>query len=140
MTQRFRRRATVLLGAGILVCATAAMVSACSDTNANQPVAKDCTLDTGASTIAGSLTVTYQVTVPDGTGTVSSLTYTADTGPVTVTNPTLPFQENLTLLTAPAQLQVVGTVSNGTMVAQFSAVGSPNRSEQKQVSCTTLSD
>src|SRR5664279_4416009 len=120
MTRLVSGNRTVLLGAGLLLCATAGMISACSDTTANSPVTKDCTLDTGTSTISGSLTVTYQVTVQDGTATVASLTYNAESGPVTVTNPTLPFQENLTLATATAHLQLTGTVTNGVLVAQYS--------------------
>ena len=135
MTRLFGGNRSVLLGAGLLLCATAAMISACSDTNANSPVSKDCTLDTGTSTISGSLTVTYQVTVQDGTASVTSLTYAAESGPVTVTNPTLPFQANLTLATVPAHLQLTGTVTNGILVAEYSAVGSPNRAEQHQVTC-----
>ena len=140
MIQRVVVKRTALLAAGSLLCATAAMVSACSDTTANQPITKDCSLDTGSSTESGSITVTYQVTVQDGTGTVTTLSYTADTGTVTVNNPTLPFQENLTLVTAPARLQLAGTIKGGTMVAEYSLVGSPNRSEQKQVTCTSLSN
>jgi hypothetical protein len=90
------------------------------------------------SAISGSITVTYLVTLSGSSATIASITYTAESGPVTVNNPTLPFQQNLTLLTAPAQLQLTGTVTDGTLTAEYSAVGSPNRADSKQVSCTTV--
>ncbi len=138
MTRRIRSGKGVLLVSGMLLCTAAGMISACSDSTGNSPTTKDCTLDTGMSTISGSITVTYLVTLSGSSATIASITYAAEGGPVTVTNPTLPFQQNLTLLTAPAQLQLTGTVTDGTLTAEYSAVGSPNRSESKQVTCTTV--
>lgn len=122
-----------MLGGALALCALALTLSACSDDPEEGPLA--CGLDTGESEISGDLTVSYQVTL-SGSGSVSSVTYTAESGPVTVTNPTLPWSENITLTTRTARIEATGSVTTGTITAQYAAVGAPDRAEQDQVVCT----
>jgi hypothetical protein len=123
----------ILLGGALALCGAVLTLSACGDDSGdNEPL--DCGLDTGESVISGDLTVSYQVTL-EGNGAVTSVTYTADAGPTTVANPSLPFSANITLDTRTARIEATGSVTTGTITAQYVAVGAPDREEQDQAIC-----
>ena len=128
-----RGRKAAILG-GLATCALAFALSACSDDD-NGGGSLTCGLDTGNSEINGTLSVAYSATL-EGAGTVTSITYTTDTGPTTVNNPSMPFQANVTLATLPARIQASGSVTTGTITVQYSATGAPDRAEQDQASCS----
>jgi hypothetical protein len=90
---------------------------------------KDCTQDTGPSTLAhspsgSSLTysVKYEVT-HSGEGSLRQITYyNGATSQVTVENPTLPWVQTLTLNSgSSAGIGMVGTVTNGRIEVKYTA-------------------
>lgn len=123
----------ILLGGALALSAAVMTLSACGDdSGGNEPL--ECGLDTGESAISGDITVSYQVTL-EGSGAVTSVTYTSDAGDQVVNNPSLPFSANITLATRTARIQATGSVTTGTITAQYAAVGAPDRAEQDQVVC-----
>ena len=74
----------------------------------------NCDMDTGESSLLGTLTATY---FASGTGdaTMSSLSYTTDDGSRTINDPKLPFSTTVNLTTARARLRAKGTSGSGTL-------------------------
>lgn len=135
MTRVPRTRRTRLLVSGALaLCAAAFVLSACGDDSSGGGDTLPCGLDTGNSAIFNNITVGYTATL-SGAGTVESITYTDNSGDVVVTNPTMPFQANVTLSTLPARIRASGSVTTGTLTIGYTATGSPNRLEQDSQTC-----
>jgi hypothetical protein len=74
----------------------------------------NCDLDTGESSLLGTLTATY---LASGTGdaSMSSLSYATDEGSKTINDPKLPFTVTVKLTTARARLRARGTSGTGTL-------------------------
>ena len=133
MTRTTRSPNHILLRGAILLAGAVFTLSACSDSNGgsnNTP----CNLDTGASDIAGNLAVHYEASAT-GNGTLASVTYATDDGNQVVVNPGLPWEVDVTLATAHARLQAVGSVSSGSILVQYQADGGPGNVAQGENSC-----
>ena len=90
-----------------------------------------CKLDTGESDSVGGM-VTYRADTT-GDATISLLTLATDSGSQVVTNPLPPYMQTITLATAHAQIQVTGSVTNGSITISYTASGGP---EQQQAMCS----
>lgn len=112
----------------------ALVASACSDSD--NPLDSACTLATSVSDGPGPVTYTASRT---GNGSISSYTYNTDHGPVTVTDPTLPYTLTTTLATARAGVAAIGTASNGSLTIgwQITSELSP---DQDATTCAHGSD
>ena len=128
----------LLVTGALALCAMALTVSACSDDD-NGDNTLPCGLDTGNSEISGDITVGYSAALT-GAGTVTSITYTDNSGDVVVTNPTLPYQANVTLSTLPARIRAAGSVTSGSIVIGYSATGAPDRAEQDSQTCDQIAN
>lgn len=95
----------------------AAFALACGDSNDGGGGNNACDLATSTSTIGGQATYTASVT---GNGAISSLVYATDGGNVTVNNPTLPYNQGVTLTTGRARISTTGTVSSGSITTAYS--------------------
>jgi hypothetical protein len=119
------------LASALTLCTAAAVVSACSD----DPEVLPCAKDSGASSIAGGLTIHYQATTSGG-GTWTGITYTTDAGDIVVNNPTFPWEIDVTNATAPARIQGVGSVTgSGSAIIEYSATGDGGRAESDEEGC-----
>ena len=130
---RVRQHRIVLTGA-LALCAAVLTVSACGDDD-NNGGGTACTLDTGASDISGNLAVHYEAAAT-GNGTLNSITYATETGNQVVVNPDLPWEVDVTLATAHARLQALGSVTSGSIQVQFQADGGEGNVEQEENSCS----
>ena len=128
------RRKRIFLGGALALCAAVLTVSACSDDD-NGSGGTACTMDTGASDISGSLAVHYEASAT-GTGTLASITYATDAGNQVVVNPDLPWEVDVTLVTAHARVQAIGSVSSGSIEIQFQADGGEGNVEQEENTCS----
>jgi hypothetical protein len=117
----------------LAVGAAALVVSACGDGGGSNNTLP-CGIDTGNSSIAGGLSVAYTASL-SGAGSVTSITYTDNSGDVVVTNPTLPFQASVTLATLPARIRASGSVTTGAITIGYNATGAPARQEQDSQTC-----
>ena len=128
------RRTRPLVACALVLFAAVFTLSACGDDNGgNGPLT--CGLDTGNSDIAGSITVGYTASLT-GAGSVTSITYTDNSGDVVVDNPTLPFQATVTLASLPARIRASGSVTTGTITVGYNATGAPDRLEQDTQTCS----
>ena len=111
-----RRRIHSLLAAAGLVLVS----GACSSSSG--PSGRTCDLVTTTSTLGNvDMSVSYSVT-GTGDGTVSSVTYGTNAGPVVVHNPTLPWTNNQDLSGGvQASLSVLGHIDSGSLLAQYNA-------------------
>ncbi len=123
-----------LVRGAITLCAAMFALSACGDDNDGGDGSLTCGLDTGNSAISNQISVGYSASLTGG-GTVTSITYTDNSGDVVVNNPSLPFQANVTLTSAPARIRASGSVTTGTLTIGYVATGSPDRNEQDSVTC-----
>jgi len=121
------RRMRLLVTGALALCAMALTVSACSDDDDGDNTLP-CGLDTGNSEISGDITVGYSAALT-GAGTVTSITYTDNSGDVVVTNPTLP-----------ARIRAAGSVTSGSIVIGYSATGAPDRAEQDSQTCEQIAN
>lgn len=127
------RRTRPLVVCALTLLTAALTLSACGDDNGgNSPLT--CGLDTGNSSITNAISVGYTATL-SGAGSVTSITYTDNSGDVVVDNPTLPFQANVTLTTLAARIRATGSVTTGTITISYNATGAPARQEQDSESC-----
>jgi hypothetical protein len=124
----------MLLRAAMMLAAGGLTLAACDDDNGGSDTTP-CNLDTGASSITGNLAVHYEASTT-GNGTLSSITYATDAGDLVVTSPTLPWEIDVTLVTAPARVRAVGAVSNGSIEIQYQADGGPGNVQQGENTCS----
>jgi hypothetical protein len=96
--------------------------------------AENCDLDTGDSSLLGALTAKY---FASGTGdaSMSSLTYMTDEGPLTITDPKLPFATSVSLTNVRARLRAKGTSGAGTLSISVGVSDLIGPREQLQRSC-----
>jgi hypothetical protein len=129
------RSSRKVLGLALLSLVGGALVaSACSDSD--NPLDSACTIATAISDGVGTVTYTASRT---GNGTISSYTYNTDGGPVTVTDPALPYSLTVTLETAHAGAAAIGTASNGSITIGWQ-IASEVSPEQDTVTCAHSSD
>ena len=131
---RMRSPGKILSFALLALVGGALAVSACSDSD--NPLDSACTISTAISDGVGTVTYTASRT---GNGTISSYTYNTDGGPVTVTDPTLPYTLTMTLPTAHAGAAAIGTASNGSITIGWQIASEVNP-EDDTVSCAHGSD
>lgn len=131
------RRVRPFVTGALALCAVVFTLSACDDDNGDGTL--PCAIDTGNSEISGDITVSYSAALT-GSGTVTSITYTDNSGDVVVNDPTLPFQANVTLATLPARIRATGSVTSGNITISYSATGAPDRAEQDSETCEQVGD
>jgi hypothetical protein len=113
-----------------MLCCLAVTTSMCGGNDDDR-----CELELPESDAAGGLTVEYKVS-STGNGHVSSLTYVTDDGPQVVKDPSLPFEESVTLATAHASISLVGRVSDGSLTLSYQLTG-PDGPEQQLQTCAS---
>jgi hypothetical protein len=119
------------LASALTLCAAAAALSACSD----DPEVIPCDRTAGPSTITGDLAVHYQASATIG-GALTAIIYASDTGNVTVTSPSLPWEVDVNLATAAASIQGIGSVTgSGSVLVEFTADGGEGRTESDNDGC-----
>lgn len=79
---------------------------------------ENCDMDTGESSLLGTMTVQYFAT-STGDASMSSLTYATDAGSRRITDPSLPFAITVPLTTARARMRAKGSSRTGTLSISF---------------------
>jgi hypothetical protein len=115
--------ALALVAAGAVACEEGAGLS-----NEN------CDMDTGMSSLGGTLTVQYFASAT-GDAAMSSLTYSTDLGPRTVDDPTLPYSVMVQLSSARARIRAKGSSGTGTLSIGYGVSDLIGVLEQEQWIC-----
>lgn len=80
-------------------------------------------------------TVTYSVTIT-GSVSVSTIKYQGTSGPVTLSNPTVPFSIVLPLASGlPSTIEAIGTTNGGTITAAYNVEYSPGNTQEDDETC-----
>ena len=95
---------------------------------------ENCDMDTGQSSLAGTLTVQYFASAT-GDGAMSSLTYATDLGPRTVDEPRLPYSVTVQLTSARARMRAKGASGTGTLSIGYGVSDLIGVLEQEQRIC-----
>jgi hypothetical protein len=106
-------RCRALLALGLLAAGGVACEEGAGLSNEN------CDMDTGMSSLGGTLTVQYFATAT-GDAAMSSLTYSTDLGPSTVDEPKLPYSVTVQLRSARARVRAKGASGTGTLSIGYS--------------------
>lgn len=127
LTRWHSARCRALLGLG-LVAGTAACEEGAGLSNEN------CDMDTGMSSLGGTLTVQYFASAT-GDAVMSSLTYSTDLGPRTVDEPKLPYSVTVQLSSARARIRAKGASGTGTLSIGYGVSDLIGVLEQEQQVC-----
>jgi hypothetical protein len=96
---------------------------------------ENCDMDTGMSSLAGTLTVQYFASAT-GDAAMSSLTYSTDLGPRTVDDPKLPYSVTVQLSSARARIRAKGASGTGTLSIGYGVSDLIGVLEQEQWTCS----
>jgi hypothetical protein len=95
---------------------------------------ENCDMDTGMSSLGGTVTVQYFASAT-GDAELSSLTYATDLGPKTVDDPKLPYAATVQLSLARARARAKGASGSGTLLIGYAVSDLIGLLEQKQATC-----
>ena len=95
---------------------------------------ENCDMDTGMSSLGGTVTAQYFASGTDDAA-MSSLTYATDLGPRTVDDPKLPYNVTVQLSSARARIRAKGASGAGTLAIGYAVSDLIGVLEQEQKRC-----
>ena len=119
-------------GSGLSLVAALALAAGCEEGSGLSN--ENCDMDTGMSSLGGTVTVQYFASAT-GDAAMSSLTYATDLGPRTVDDPKLPYNSTVQLSSARARIRAKGASGTGTLAIGYAVSDLIGLLEQEQTLC-----
>ena len=114
------------------LAAAVALAAGCEESSGLS--GENCDMDTGMSSLGGTVTVQYFASAT-GDAAMSSLTYATDLGPRTVDDPRLPYNATVQLSAARARIRAKGASAGGTLTIGYAVSDLIGLLEQEQALC-----